>query len=204
MVIIGSGGFGTEVSWLVERINLKNPTWELLGFIDENKQHGSFCGGYPVLGGLEWIEQNKDTYVVCAIGSSQIRKTVLDRIEGAQFATLIDPSVLMSPRVKIGSGSIICAGNIFTVDINIGSHVIVNLDCTIGHNSVLKDFVTLYPSVNVSGDVILNESVEIGTGSQILQNIEIAARTTVGAGAVVRKNIIENGTYVGVPARKIR
>lgn len=205
LVIIGVGGFGREVAWLVERINKVKPSWELLGFLDDNKKlHVSVCGGYPVLGGLEWIEQNNDTYVVCAIGASQTRKKVIDRLNGVKFATLIDPSVLLSKRVSIGEGSIICAGNILTVDIEIGSHVIINLDCTVGHDADIKDFVTLYPSVNISGNVTLEECVEMGTGSQIIQGIEVEKRTIVGAGAVVVKDLPGDSTAVGIPAKVIR
>lgn len=181
------------------------PSWKLLGFIDDNKElHGSVCGGYPVLGGLEWIEQHKgDVYVACAIGSSQIRKKVINNLNGAKFATLIDPSVIMSDRVEIGEGSIICAGSILTVDILIGSHVFINWDCTVGHDAKLEDFVTLYPSVNVSGNVSLNKCVEMGAGSQVIQGLEIAENTIIGAGAVVVKDLDTDGTYVGIPARKI-
>ncbi len=86
-----------------------------------------------------------------------------------QFATIVDPSVILSKRVVIGEGTIICAGTIVTVDISIGKHVIINLDCTLGHDDVIEDFVTIYPSVNVSGNVRVGECSEIGTGVQIIQ-----------------------------------
>lgn len=34
IVIIGAGGFGREVAWLIERINNESPTWKIKGFID--------------------------------------------------------------------------------------------------------------------------------------------------------------------------
>ena len=89
------------------------------------------------------------------------------------------------------------------MDITIGSHVIINLDCTIGHDAVLQDCVTLYPSVNVSGNCTIGECVELGTGMQIIQGRSVVKDTIVGAGAVVVKDLEEKGTYVGVPAGKI-
>ena len=121
-----------------------------------------------------------------------------------QFATIVDPSVILSKRVVIGEGTIICAGTIATVDISIGKHVIINLDCTLGHDDVIEDFVTIYPSVNVSGNVRVGECSEIGTGVQIIQGKKIKSNTIIGAGAVVIKNIDKPGTYVGVPAREKR
>ena len=207
LYIIGAGGFGREVAWLIERINEKNPTWNLVGFIDDNEElWGSSEGDYIVLGGCDYLKSLGDVYAVCAIGSAKIRKIVIDKLKGSavRFATVIDPSVLLSKRVEIGEGTIICAGTIITVDIKIGSHVIINLDCTIGHDDVIEDFVTIYPSVNVSGNVLIGECSELGTGMQIIQGKKVAPNTIIGAGAVVVKDCAESGTYVGSPAKKIK
>ena len=110
----------------------------------------------------------------------------------------------MSKRIEIGEGSIICAGNILTVDIQIGKHVIINLDCTVGHDAVLHDFVTLYPSVNVSGITDIGECVELGTGMQIIQGKKVGAGSIVGAGAVVVKDIPDKCVAVGSPAKAIK
>ena len=87
---------------------------------------------------------------------------------------------------------------------NIGDHVIVNLDCTIGHDAVIDDFVTIYPSVNVSGNVLIGECSELGTGTQIIQGKKVISNTIIGAGAIVVKDCLESGTYVGSPAKKIK
>lgn len=205
--IIGAGGFGREVAWLIERINEKEPTWNLKGFIDDNEEKwGTTEDGYPVVGGSEYLSKLEDVYAVCAVGSSRIRKIIIEKLKdnNVKFATLIDPSVIKSKRVEIGEGSIICAGNILTVDIKIGKHVIINLDCTVGHDVELGDYDTLYPSVNVSGMTKVGECTELGTGTQIIQGKTIGANTIVGAGTVVVKDIQEPGTYVGSPARKIK
>lgn len=207
LYIIGAGGFGREVAWLVKRINQINPTWNLKGFIDDNESRwGSKEGNYPVYGGCEYLKAQGAVYAVCAIGSAKIRKRVIEKLNGSsvRFATLVDPSVLMSDRIILGEGSIICAGTILTVDIKIGNHVIINLNSTVGHDAVLDDFVTIYPSVNVSGMTHLGECSEYGTGMQIIQGIKVAENTIIGAGAVVVRNIEEEGVYAGCPARKVR
>lgn len=109
----------------------------------------------------------------------------------------------MSGLVKIGEGSIICAHTIITVNVYIGNHVIINLDCTIGHDAVLQDFVSLYPSVNVSGKTNIGRAVELSTGMQIIQGRTVRDYSIVGAGAVVIRNIEDEGTYIGVPAKRI-
>lgn len=209
LYIIGAGGFGREVAWLVERINEIEPTWNLKGFIDDNTAiHGSLQDDYSVIGGCDYLMNiTQEVWVVCAVGSAKIRQKIIEKLKNyanVKFATLIDPSVMRSERVDIGEGSIICAGTIITVDISIGSHVIINLDCTIGHDDIIHDFVTIYPSVNVSGNVVVGECAELGTGMQIIQGKSIGRESIIGAGAVVIRDIPEKCTAVGSPAKPIK
>ena len=208
LVIFGASGFGREVAWLAERINNVTPTWNILGFIDDDENiQGKNINGYCVLGKTADSLKYRDAYFVVAVGASKTRKKIVDNLRHAnpdiKFGILIDPTVEMSQFVTIGEGSIICAHTIITVNVSIESHVIINLDCTVGHDAVIKDFATLYPSVNVSGAVNIGYDTEIGTGTQIIQGKSVGDDCIVGAGAVVTKDIEEVGTYVGVPAGKL-
>lgn len=209
LYIIGAGGFGREVAWLAERMNSVERTWNIRGFLDDCKElHGISLNGYSVLGGDEYLDTiDTECWVVCAIGASRIRKRVIERLKKyphVKFATLIDPSVLLSDLVEVGEGSIICAGTIATVNIKIGNHVIINLDCTVGHDAILEDFVTVYPSVNISGNCHMEQCVELGTGTQVIQGLMIGQETIVGAGAVVVRNLPAKCTAVGAPAKAIK
>ena len=208
LYIIGAGGLGRQIAWIVERINAQNDTWNLEGFIDDDETlAGTIINDIKVVGDVNYLKAiPEDVWVVCALGSSKTRKTVIERLAGCpniSFATLIDPSVIISRFVQIGEGSIICAGSIVTVNITIGRHVLVNWDCTIGHDAVIGDFCTVSPSANVCGNVHIGECCEIGVGAQIIQQRHIVSNSVIGGGAVVTKNIDESGTYVGVPAKKV-
>ena len=209
LYIIGSGGFGREVAWLVNRINDQTPSWNLLGFLDDDKSKaGTVVDDYTVIGGTDVLkESDREVYVVCAIGSARVRKALIERLNhfsNVRYATLIDPGAILSDRVTIGEGTIICAGSILTVDITIGKHVIINLDCTVGHDTVIENFVTMYPSVNLSGMVQVGESTEMGTGAQVIQQKKIGAQSVIGAGAVVIRDIPDSCTAVGNPAKVIK
>lgn len=206
IVIIGAGGFGREVAWLIEDINNNNREWHLIGFVDENPELiGHHINNYEVLGDINWLSE-QDCYAVCAIGEPRTKKTVLGKLKDSKvkYPILIHPSVIMSDSVEIDEGTIICAGNLITVNINIGKHVIVNLDCTIGHDVNIGDYSTVLPSVNISGAVNIEECTSIGTGTQIIQGLNIGKNTIIGAGAVVVKDLPANCTAVGSPAKPIK
>lgn len=209
LYIVGAGGFGREVAWLVERINQVKPTWNLAGFIDDDAQKQcEEVGGYPVIGTCDYFARmQKECWTTCAIGAPKIRKQVVEQLrqyQNIKFATLIDPSALLSERVQLSEGCIICANSILTVDIRLSQHSIINLNCTVGHDVSFGDYLTAYPSVNISGNVYGGECIEIGTGVQIRQGIRIQSNAVIGAGAVIVSNITEPRIYVGVPARVIK
>ena len=209
LIIFGASGFGKEVAWLVERINNRKPTWNLLGFVDDNEiLQGQTVNSYSVLGGCNCLIDYPNAYVVCAVGASKTRKMIVEKIKAvlptAKFAILIDPTVQHSDLLSIGEGSIICAHTILTVNIKIGCHVILNLQCTVGHDAIVRDYATVYPSGNISGNTEIMECAEIGTGTQIIQGKKIGENTIIGAGSVVVKDIPKNCTAVGCPAKPIK
>jgi sugar O-acyltransferase (sialic acid O-acetyltransferase NeuD family) len=206
IAIIGAGGFGREVAWLINDINQVKPQWNLVGFVDDDPElNGQTIAGLPVLGNLAWLAKQQ-LAVVCAIGNPLVKRKVLQQLADSQntYPILIHPSVLMSDDVRIGEGTIICAGNILTVNIDLGKHVILNLSCTIGHDAVIKDYCSLMPGIRLSGNTVLEEAVHIGTGSSIIQGITIGRNAVIGMGSVVIKDIPNNSTAVGVPARVIK
>ncbi|WP_279120016.1 acetyltransferase [Fusobacterium varium] len=206
VVIIGAGGFAREVAWLIEEINKKNEQWNILGFIDDNSENvGKSLNGYKIIGNTDYLnEMNKNIYAVIAIGNGKTRKKIVEKLKKRKFGILIHPNVSISNSISIGEGSIICSGNILTVNISIGKHVIINLDCTIGHDAVIKNFSTFLPGTNLSGETIVEECSTLGTGSTVIQGIKIGKNVMVGAGAVVIRDIIDDSTAVGNPARTIK
>lgn len=209
VIILGAGGFAREVLWVFMERNKIKSQWEVLGFIDENiENHGKTICGLPVLGGFEWFEtiDRAEIKVICGIGTPKIKQYFIKKckILGLQFCKIIHPSVEMSEYVEIGEGTIITAGNIITTQVKIGNHVSLNLDCTVGHDDVIEDYCNIAPGVHISGNVVLREGVDLGTGAVILQGLTVGKWSSIGAGAVVVRDVPDHVTAVGVPARVLR
>lgn len=206
LVVIGAGGFGREVAWLIRDINQKEPTWDFLGFIDD-RLSGTTVEGYPIIGSFEVLEKMEPLpYVVCAIGDPVARKSVVNRCleAGLEFATLVHPSVIFSDFVEIGTGSVICAGTILTTNIKVGAYSILNLNCKVGHDSVLGDFSSLMPATNMAGEVTVGEGCYFGINSGVINQVSIGEWTIIGAGAMVVNDIPPRVVAVGVPAKPIK
>lgn len=209
IVIAGAGGFGREVKFIIDRINKVQSTFNLLGFYDDNTDLPDTINGIPLLGTTEdLLNYNKPINVVLGIGVPNIKKAIVNKLSKSDFITfptLIDPNAIIGDdNIQIKEGTIICAGVVVTCDIQIEKFVTLNLSCTVGHDTIIKDFSSFMPSVNISGEVLIEESVYVGTGAKIINQLEIGAETIVGAGAVVAKSLPEKCTAVGIPAKPIK
>ena len=207
LVIVGTGGVGKETALIVEDINEISQEWNLLGFIDDNKELiGKEINGYKVLGDREFLNNfDKEVYVVIAIADHCIKEELVKYLtnKNIQYATLIHPSVKINRTISIGKGCIIYQNVIMTVNINIGNHVIISPKCGIGHDSLIEDYVTVLWNVNISGSERIRQGVTLGSGCTIIQGLEIGGGSFVGAGAVVIRDIDESKTAVGVPTRYV-
>lgn len=208
IVIIGAGGFGREVKMLIDQINYVKPTYELLGFYDDDTTLPDTINGFPNLGTIETLlESNDKISIALGIGIPAIKEKIIARLlkKEFEFPTLIHPNVLIgNDAVTIGKGTIICAGNIITCNIQIKDFITLNLSCTVGHDTTIHNFASFMPSVNISGEVVIKEKVYVGTGAKIINQLEIGKNTVVGAGAVVSKSLPANCTAVGIPAKPIK
>lgn len=209
IVIYGAGGFAREVAWLVESIAAAGGEYRPAAFVDDDEsQHGEEINGLPVVGLEEAGQRFPEGGLAVAVGSPTVRRTLTENglSAGLEPVSLVAPDVRMSRWVDVGSGSVVCAGNILTTNITIGEGVQINLDCTVGHDVVLGDYTTLAPGVHVSGWVHFGEDVYVGTGAVIINGtsddpLTIGDGAVIGAGACVTGAIDAGVTAVGVPAR---
>jgi sugar O-acyltransferase (sialic acid O-acetyltransferase NeuD family) len=212
LVIIGAGGFAREVGWLIDEINGDSPRFERIGHVVSDLiRFGSGDGLTEILGDFAWLREHRKRVDALAIGigDERVRLRMARELQPdfplEAWPTLIHPNVRMNmASCTLGHGVILCAGTILTVNVEIGDFTMLNLACTVGHEARIGRGCVLNPTVNVSGDVIIEDEVLIGTGVQLLNGIRVGRGARVGAGAVVTRDVAPGETVAGVPAKPLQ
>ena len=208
LVILGAGGLARETAGLLEA-RIARGEVELLGFAEAagGSRLGHSVDGYACRALEDYRAAHPDLVALVAIGAPDIREAVAGELDGLgiPLATCIDDTLWLSRTVRIGDGSLVFGGSVLTANVSLGRCVVVNPGCTVGHDSVLEDFVTLSPGAHIAGNVHIRRGAFIGIGASISNGTEerkltIGARAVVGAGACVLQDVAPGATVVGVPA----
>ena len=208
IIIYGVGGLGKEVLWLLKDINRLTPSgrYDIIGMADNyhSELYGTNIHGVTVLGDIDVIKKAKG-YVacVCAIGDPLVRKKIVTQLQdaGVQMATVIHPTAQVFSTENIGTGSIICAHAVVSVDVTIGRSNIINFGSMIGHDCRTGDYCTINSNSVISGNVHIGEGCEFAPGSFIYQGKSVVNHSKIGPNSTVYDNITRPGTYIGNPAR---
>lgn len=214
VVIVGSGGHGSELQSYLEDLRRHGGPVELMGFIDDRRQSGKWNGA-EVLGNLDALaellkEQATGTlHFITAVGDNKVRRDLvarLSRIDETRLSpwTLRHPASLVGRNVQIGAGTCLAPGSIVTSNARIGSHCILNVNTSVSHDSVIGDFANINPGAVIAGNVQVGAGAYIGAGATLIDRVKVGEWSVIGAGAVVIDDIPAHVTAVGVPARVIK
>ena len=195
VIIMGAGGHSEVIADIIVKSQDN-----VLGFLDDNIPIDTVIikeKNLKVLGKIEDSlrikGKNSDIEFIIGIGNNKTRKAIAENYPDLNYYTAIHPSSQIALDVKIEDGTVIMANTCINTSTIIGKHCIINTGAIIEHDNIIEDYVHISPNATLCGTV-----------STIKNNINICSNCIIGAGAVVVKKIEERGTYVGVPAKKIK
>ena len=187
--IFGYGGHAREVIFfLKEEVDI---------FVDDNFSN-------DLLKPISNFNPDKYEMMIC-LGESNLRRKVKESLpKNTKYFSFVHPTAIISDDIIIGEGCYIGPYSILTTNVKLGSHCILNRGVQIGHDSVIGDFFSAMPGSIISGNCQIGDSVYLGSNSSIREKTKITNDIIIGLNSGVVKNITESGTYVGVPAKRIK
>lgn len=205
MLIIGAKGFAKEV---LEILHQNEQTENLCFYDDVNMDNPEkLYDLFPILNNLEKAKahfKNVSPHFILGVGNPSHRKMLYDK-----FIAIGGESVsLISKHAECGSfdniiedGVILTSGVIITNSITLKKGALLNLSSTIGHDTIIGQFVEICPNVSISGHCKIGDGVFIGTSSTILPGVSIGKNSVIAAGSVVTKDVPDHVMVAGIPAQ---
>jgi sugar O-acyltransferase (sialic acid O-acetyltransferase NeuD family) len=203
VLILGAGGHAQVVADILLEMAAHTCDVEPVGFLDDDPGlFGRNFLGLPVLGAIDKVHEVHHDALVIGVGDNAKRKSIFDRMRdhGERFAIARHPDATIARDVRIGDGTVFCAGTVVNTQTVIGANVILNTGCTIDHHNMIGDHVHIAPGSHLGGQVDVAGGAFVGIGATVIPQCRIGAWAIVGAGAVVIKDVPETSTVVGVPA----
>lgn len=198
VIIIGAGGHGRVVADIVRCAGD-----QVIGFLDDGDGLPEQISGLPFLGGVENYVNFPEAEFLVAIGNPRIREQITERLAGVKWHTAIHPAAVVSRmETSVGAGTVIMAGAVVNPGAVIGRHCIVNTCAVVEHDDHLEDYVHISVGARLGGLVRVGKGSWIGIGAVVSNCVNVCEDCMIGAGAAVVQDIVNSGTYVGVPARK--
>ena len=196
IVIVGAGGHASVLFDLatvskIKSILILNDEDGLINATDSYNNRPKYKSEYEFIVG---------------IGDNRIRQKLLEelKVEGYKLSTLIHPSAVIASNAVIKQGTCVIAGAVINNDVVIGEGCIINTRTSVDHHSVIGSYTHIAPGVTIAGQCKIGECCLIGVGASVKNGVTIVDDVIIGAGGVVVDDIMEPGTYIGVPVKKMK
>lgn len=209
MKVVFLGAANPETRRMILAVQRSQPNFEVLGFIDNDPaKKGIDFVGYPVFGGFEALDEllGRDAFFINLItGSTRVRyETSLHMAQkGCRFTNFIHPNVDLT-MTTLGVGNYLQESVVIQAGVRIGNNSSIHIGTMVGHETTIGDSVFIAHACSISGSVQIGDGVTMGTNATILPRLKIGRWATIGAGAVVIRDVPDYATVVGNPAKVLK
>lgn len=191
---------------------------EVIHLFDNDPNVKSPLAGIPISYGpdglLAFINNLRDQKLspadidcIAAIGggNGEAREIMTQFMESHGFRprSLIHKTAIISPTADIGRNIQLLAGSIIGAFASIGDYSIINSGANVDHDCTIGRNCHLGPRAALAGEITVEDNVFVGINATILPRLRIGSRATIGAGAVVTKDVSTCVIVTGNPARPL-
>ena len=139
-----------------------------------------------------------------SIGSNVSRQREAAVLGFERLATVVHPNAVVSPDATVGAGCFLAAGSVLAPGAQLGLGVVVNHAAVVDHDVHIGAFSHIAPGAVLGGAARIGARVLIGAGAVVLPGVSVCDDAVIGAGAIVTISVLTAGTWVGVPARRLK
>ena len=193
IILIGAGG---HCNSCIDVIELEKK-YKIIGLVDDKKKIKNLK--YKILGNDKNLKilLTKSKFAHISIGQIndfKKREEIFLNLKkiGFKMPSIISPLAYVSPKAKIGEGTIVMHGAIINRGAIIGNNCIVNTKALIEHDTSVGDNCHVSTRSTLNGGVIIGNNSFIGSHAILKQNIKVGKNCFVNANLFVNKNIKDN------------
>ena len=197
LVVFGCGGHARSV---VDAVHQYGLDIEII-MADENAHDYEIILEHKVVKNYDLCGNDR---CIIAVGDNAVRKKIFLDQKIERCTTVVSINSCIGSSVEIGAGSFVAPFAYIGPQAVIGENTIINSGSIVEHEAVIGCHTHIAPNSTVCGRTKIGDNVFCGAGSTIMDKIRICSDVIIGAGAVVNKDIVEAGTYAGVPAYRLK
>ena len=215
-IVFGAAGGAKDVYYWLKAANnvTQDEYYDVLGLIDSNEE----LQGKILFDGIQVIGKDEDVpnlikniervALIVPFGDPYLRGKVVNKMNSLgniYFPNIIHPSVIYDSEAgTMGNGNYIGPGVVIASEFTIGDHNYINTGVCFGHDIKMGCFNSINPAASCAGNVVFGNYNTLSINAAVIEETTIGDGIIIGGGAIVTKDILESGTYVGVPVRKIK
>lgn len=206
LIIFGLNDLAELAHFYFKNDSYYNEKYWIKGFIvnKEYKKEDKFLN-LPVFEWESWKKGNfsKEIILFAPVTNNQLREKIYNEGKqlGYKFLSYVS-SKCTNFADKIGENCFILEDNTIQPFTTIGNNVIMWSGNHLGHHSTIEDNVFMTSHCVVSGHCNIKKGAFLGVNSTLRDGIIIGENSVVGMGSLVTRDIPNNETWLGSPAKK--
>jgi len=202
VILIGYSGH----SYVILDTAIEN-NFKIIGYTEKTEQEKnpyqlSYLGSEDDSDFVGW---EKEIDYIIGIGDNALRHKIATTLKNKNkiVKTVIHSSASISKKAQISQGVFVNRNVSINAFAKIGENVILNTGVIIEHECEINECAHIAPGCVLAGNVKIGKCSFIGANSVVKQGVEIGENVIIGAGSVVIRNVPDNETWVGNPAKKM-